>query len=238
MDGLNRKVMKTMKRLTLIAAYLLFLTSAGFAQGTVQWTFFSPYMTAQTNSTQASPLFGGHHYGAGTIGAVAPAGTFYFELLYGPFTGVQANPPASFVQLAAWSDSGLEAVNSAIPGRFTPLNMNLGATVPWAAGVTDSIVMVGWSANLGTSWSAAEAVLEGVGVFYPAWVGFSATGYIAPLNYAPGAELFGNVPTAQGLPIYSPNAQLYIADFATLEPGALALVGSGGLTLWLFRRRE
>ncbi len=105
--------------------------------------------------------------------------------------------------------------------------------------------MVGWSANLGTSWNAVEAELENWAnnqlITIP-YLGFSATGYITPLatTTSPGATVFGSAPTAQGLPIYSPNTLLYALDplYPGPEPSTMALMGLGGLSLLLFRRRK
>ena len=166
-------------------------------------------MTAETNATQGSPLFGGGASGVGANGGVLGAGNFYFALLYAPYTGVQAPVPSTPAALGTWSDTGLEAQSTASAGRLAPINGNAGAIVPWSPGTTDSIVMVGWSANLGTSWNAVEAELENWAnnqlITIP-YLGFSATGYITPLatTTSPGATVFGSAPTAQGLPIYSP----------------------------------
>ena len=227
--------------------------SAAFAQGTVNWSAISfVAMTAQTNTTGSGPLFGGLSYGGGTIGNAggsAAGGTgFYFELLYAPYTGVQAPEPTSLAALLSWSDTGLEASNANTAGRLAPINPNAGVIVPWSPGTTDSIMMVGWSANMGSSWSAVEAILENGFAPPPnACLGVSATGYITTLGttVSPGSTVFGTGPTAQGLPIFSLNTQLYAMplDYSpppppTPEPGTLALAGLGGLSLFLFRRRN
>jgi len=217
------------------------MSSAAFAQGTVNWgTISAAAMTADTNGTEVSPLWGGGTDAAGGIGPVAPAGAYYFELLYAPYTGVQAPVPDSLAALLSWSDTGLEAQSAQVPGRLTPINPNAGATVPWSPGTTDSIVLVGWAASMGSSWSDVESGLEfwGRGYSEYPYLGFSATGYITPLptTTSPGADVFGTGPTAQGLPIFSPNTVLY--GVFVPEPGTLALSGLGGLSFLLLRRRR
>jgi hypothetical protein len=104
-------------------------------------------------------------------------------------------------------------------------------------------VFVGWSANLGSSWLQVSNVLAnwatlGSTIVGPAFFGESAFGYITgTTSPAPGAAVFGTgSPSAQGLPIYSPNMQLYLLPVP--EPATMALAGLGGLSLLLFRRRR
>jgi hypothetical protein len=235
-----------MKTLALAIVCVLAMTGAVFAQGTVVWNFITPgSMTAETNTTQGSPVFGGGSEGGGTVGPIAPGvsgATYNFELLYNTsFTGSQA-PAPGFASLfgGTWLDTGLTATNSNTAGRLAPVNPNSAAVVPWANGVTNNIMLVGWSANLGTSWATVSNELA-TGSFNfilsPVFFGESATGYLTPLSPGtnPGATVFGSGPSPQGLPIFSLNTQLYVI---IPEPGTIALVALGGLSLLLFRRRK
>jgi hypothetical protein len=229
-------------------ACLVALTGAAFAQGTVNWLAISPAaFTAQTNSTQYfSPLFGGNSTGFGTIGntfnqMIAPNG-YYFELLYLP-GGSQESTPTTLAALSAWADSGLSAIpDSAGFGRFQPVNPSRAATVPWAAGVTNSIMLAGWSANLAAggpqTWGRIDTVLNSpsllASVVGPAYFGLSNTGYEAPLSTDPGSVFIGGGPNSTGTPIQSPLTQLYILP--TPEPTTVALMGLSGLMLMLSRR--
>jgi len=224
------------------------VTSAAFAQGNVNWTgpSFSA-ITAQTNTTQYA--FGGGATGGGTIGATVSSTTgadaFYYELLVGStFNGAAATPPNSAAALANWTDSGLGAVNGSVAGRLSVVNGNAGATVnALSTSVSNNIILVGWSANMGATWSAALASLNKpssvatVGLF-----GESTVGYIegAGTTVSPGASVFGANPSANGVPIFSLLTQLddVQGTGAVPEPGTLALAALGGASLLMFRRKK
>ena len=58
-----------MKKLVLTTVCALAITGAAFAAGNVNWTGPSAAaITAQTNSTQYSPLFGGAAVSGGAVG--------------------------------------------------------------------------------------------------------------------------------------------------------------------------
>jgi hypothetical protein len=238
-----------MKKLALTIICGLAVTGAAFGQGTVNWSTPAGSITAQTNSTVYSPLFGGGSTSGGVIGVTANGATsglhYMYELLYQSFSGSLATDKN--VWDGTWKDAGFTATNSFTASRLAPINGNGAAVAPWANGVTNSIVMVGWSTTLGTSWvdvsnlcvqAAANPshnfTIAGSSL---AFFGESAFGYINP-NLAPasGAALFNTVPTVNGLPILSLNMQLY--QVPVPEPATFALVGLGGLSLLLFRRRK
>jgi hypothetical protein len=148
-----------MKKLVLTSVCTLAVAGAAFAQGTVQWQgpSFSSY-TTQTNSTQYSPLFGGGNAPAGgSVGATLVAGSYYFELLYTAYTGTGNGEssltaqPTTIAQLATWTDSLLGGANTGTAGRNGVATVNTAQVVPWASGTTDSVLLVEWSANLGTT---------------------------------------------------------------------------------------
>jgi hypothetical protein len=226
-----------MKKLVLTTVCALVVTGVGFAQNLNWGSISAAAMTAQTNSTAYSPLFGGGSTGAGAVGATTTAATaFYYELLYTSYSGSQATIP-SLSALLSWGDTGLAANNQSIAGRLTPISANTAASVPWSAGTTDSIVLVGWSANLGTTWGSVSNVLANWNNNMPnAFFGVSTTGYITSSSANPGAGVFNNAPTVFGLPINSLNTQLYLLPVP--EPATMALVGLGGLSLLLFRRQR
>jgi hypothetical protein len=220
----------------------LAVAHAAFAQGTVNWIVISfAGFTVQTNSTQYSPLFGGGSTGFGTIGntfnSTIVLNGYHFELLYLP--GAPVSTPTTLAALNAWSDSGLSgipttAVNSF--GRAMPVNPTTAATVPWAAGVTDNIMMACWSSNLGNTWAQALAALNTQS--FPAdlaYFGLSTTGYEAPALNDPGSVFIAFGPNFTGTPITSPLTQMYVV---IPEPGTPTLAALGGFTLLLLRRRR
>jgi hypothetical protein len=234
-----------MKKLALTTICVLTIAGSAFAQGNVAWNTIVPSaMTAVTNSTTYSPLFGGGSTGNGAVGSTAAGSTsFYYELLYTSYSGSQLATPTTLNSLFTWSDAGLSATNASSAGRVFPVAPNAGAQVSWSPGTTNSIMLVGWSANLGTSWSSVSNVLSnwatlGSTIVGNAFFGESVTGYITPLSTAtsPGAAVFGTGATPQGLPILSLNTPLYIIPVP--EPGTIALATLGGLSMLALRRRK
>jgi hypothetical protein len=235
-----------MKKIVLTIACAALGAVGAMAQGNVNWSTISPAsMTAQTNSSAFSPLFGGGA-SVGTVGAAGGAASlgtgYYYELLY-QVSGSQLSSPTTLSALSSWSDTTLEASNSTTAGRLTPINGNAGATVPWSPGTSASVMLVGWSANLGSTWSAVSAelqngtfgsVLGGANGFF----GESNTGYLTTLSTStsPGTTLFGSAAIAQGTPIFSTNTQLFLLP--TPEPGTMALAALGGLSMLAFRRKK
>jgi hypothetical protein len=239
-----------MKKLTLTIGMVVAMAGAAFAQGTISWLTISPAaITAQTNSQSYSPLFGGGSTGTGAIGVTAvTANGFYYELLYNTaaFTGSKIAAPTLTQLLSSWIDTGLEANNTtASTGKLNPLNPTAAAAVTgWAGGIgalggtTNNIIIVGWSSNLGTSWVTVSNVLANWSTdkIANAFFGESSTGYLVPNQGNPGAIAFNAAANASGLPIFSLNTQLYALPIP--EPATCALLGLGGLSLLLFRRRK
>jgi len=239
-----------MKKLVLTSLCVIAAAGSVLAQGNVKWdTIPFNAMTAQTNSTTYSTIVGnsaGLATGSGAAGAtsVAAAG-FYYELLYSAFSGSQATKPTTLSGLATWSDAAIGATNAtASAGRLVPINGTAGMQVPWSPGTTSSIVLVGWSANLGTTWTAVQSKLNDWSNQFVAnsFFGVSNTGFITTLSTStsPGASVFGTASTAQGLPISSLNTQLFILSSSAPvpEPTTLALAGLGSAVLLMFRRRN
>jgi len=230
-----------MKKVILTSICGFVSASMAIAQGTFNWSSVSPAaMTAQTNSSTYSPLFGGGSTGSGAVGSTATSATgFYYALLYAAYSGSQAAKPTSLTALSTvWTATGLTANNStATAGRLIVSGTTgTSVTVPWATGVTNSVMLVGWSANLGTTWSSALSSLNSLSFSGPGYFGMSNTGYLAAGGADPGTTVFATAGTLHGLPINSLNTQLYLVPVP--EPSTIALAGLGGLGLLALRRRN
>jgi len=176
----------------------------------------------------------------GTIGAIGSqlAGSYYFEMLFILNTG-QAAPTPSFYQgsgLSGWTDSTLSGTNgNPITAKINGEFGTTGIGVPgWASGASAFYVVLGWSANEGTTWASIASVLGG-----SAWTtlgangglfGYSTVGYVtSATSPSPAQLLFGG---ATGL--INTGWDLNPVP----EPSVLALAGLGGLSLLLLRRRH
>jgi len=242
-----------MKKLVLTSICTLAVAAGALAQGTVNWSINIGDFTYQTNSTQYSPLFGAGSTGGGAIGG-AGTGLYYFELLSQAYTGNGgtvgggglAAQPATVSQLAGWSDTGLGGTNNVANGRAVTVGGSSQATPNgWVAGATNSIMIVGWSANLGSTYAAALATLQlgqaGIAAATGgnnAFFGESAVGYIQAGSGNPGPTIFAanQNNTASGVPIFSPSTQLYLLPVP--EPSTIAMAAFGGLSLLALRRRK
>jgi hypothetical protein len=252
-----------MKKLVLTTVCALAMSGAAFAQGYISYSLSFSYVTAQTNSTQYSPLFGGGTVtgplaSVGATGGAVGTGLIYdYALLYMPNT-VTPGVGTSTVWDGTWSGAValttpyiLTGTNNNTAGRISTVQPAANTQVNWAAGTTDNIVLVGWSANLGTTWVGVSNILAqlALGNTAPlfaadtsgsqAFFGVSTLGYINPTASTPGAAIVGNqggIPGANGLAIYSLNTPLYLLPVP--EPASMALAGLGGLSLLLFRRQR
>jgi hypothetical protein len=249
-----------MKKLTLTIVCAMAMTGAAFAQGYVNWAVSSVDVTFATNSLVYSPLFGGGN-APSTIGnAVAAtgltsitAGGFDYALL----TTTAVPTTDTTVWDGTWTGAaGIGGLNmtgvngTGLPshaGWVSPATVNgasgTGVQVNWANGTTQSVVLVGWSANLGSSWVTVSNELAnwstlGSTIVGEAFFGETGIGSVNPTGASPGDTLFAaaSTPLATGTPIFSLNTPLYLLSVP--EPATMALAGLGGLGLLLFRRRR
>jgi PEP-CTERM motif len=237
-----------MKKLVLATVCAMAMSGAAFAQGLIAWNTPSSSITVQTN-TAISPLFGGTGTG-GTVGntfAASTGVTYYYALLYQAYPGLGAGGLATDTSVwdGTWFSTGLTATNATFAHNVTPQTPASGTTLTVSAlSTTQSVVIVGWSANLGSDWTTVSNALKNwsTSQIAGAYFGETSFGYInGNSSPSPGASIFGNgTASANGLPIFSLNTQLYLLPSSSVvpEPATMVLAGLGGLSLLLFRRQR
>jgi len=186
--------------------------------------------------------------GVAGVGLVAGNSTqaFYYALFYsttqttvgGADVNVMGTNGVYAFSATGWSDGttgGAYSTNAAV-GRFQPSapNTDQSASVNGLSGGTSAqFVIIGWSANIGTTVGSLAAYLQNPTV--NGWIGESVvSGAIAPgtLGSTSAAGLMG-----AGSP-FIPGFVLGEVVVATPEPGTLALCALGGASMLLFRRKK
>lgn len=242
-----------MKKLVLTSICTVAVAAGALAQGTVNWSINPGDYSAQTNTQTYSPLTGGGSTGGGAIGrplggSGTGTGAYYIELLTEAYTGNGGTvagggtvaQPTTFAQLAGWSDTGLGGTNSPTSGAGVTIGGSTQAIAAnWAGGTTQSVMVVEWSANLGTTFANALATMEAGSWTGNAFFGESNTGYLLSGTGNPGVTPFagsqGNI--TAGIPIFSQNTQLYLLA-PVPEPSTIAMAAFGGLSLLALRRKK
>jgi len=159
-----------------------------------------------------------------------------------PTTSVVGGPAGSYAfSDSNWTFDGLGESVTGAPGKFTAISGTNGAgniVVPGAAG-TAQFVILGWSANIGTTLSSVEAWLAGTGNGQLGYVGESAVsgaftlGNLSSGGSTPASTLVsGSAPglSSFGLGQYTPTS--------APEPASIALAALGGLSLLGLRRKK
>jgi len=234
-----KKVLSTMA--------ILATATAVFAQGYL--AFNATTIPIAATNTAVITLFGGTGSGgvAGNTFGSATA-TYYFALLISPYTGTITSDTS--VWDGTWSvgqgtAGSITTVNAAGAGRVSAA-IAAGAspfqTIGWANGTYMNMVLVGWSANLGSTFAAVEPYLIASAAHTNLTAGFfgeSDLGYLTPNLASPGAQIFGAAADANGTPIDNGSANpMYLYSLPVPEPATMALAGLGGLALLLIRRRK
>jgi hypothetical protein len=228
-----------MKKLILTIGVMVATATGLFAQGFA--TLANTASIAFSTNSAVSTQFGGSGGSVGSAAAGFVGVGYYFEVLTRSYSGTLTAD--TNVWDGSWLDTALETSNKANgqPGVVTAqaaVEVN-----NWAAGTTNQIVIVGWSASLGSSWTAVSALAATgftgnliAGYFGVSTVSFEAATTSAGPAYpaiwsTAGPQTYGN-PIASGFTLYA------VPTTAVPEPCTIALAGLGGVSLLLFRRRK
>lgn len=208
----------------IIATLALVIPAAlGFSQGYVNFSTISSTYAISTNSS-------GFPGNAGNIsadtGTTSPL--YYFALIDQAYPGSGTPAQATPETIGNWSYAGL-ATNYIIAG-----SINGGSDVALSSltgGTEYYVELVGWSADLGTSYATVENEYANYtfpdgGFFGESVVGTMTPGGAPP---SPAGILFDSSGISSGFVLY---------PAAIPEPTTLMLAGLGGLSLLAFRRKK
>jgi len=223
-----------MKKTLIIAAVAALAAVSTQAQGLV--TINQTSQVVRTNTT------------GGTSGFVDGSGAYNFALLYSTSTSLASSANQIYGNTAnfnLWVDAGVTGANGFGLNRGKLTAAASATATGWTApGLTydnlRSVIIVGWSASYGASWSAIAAGvsagnLAAGGFFGVTALGTSFAGGGAGSLPAVNAWNAGGQPGATGIvPL-----QLTLNQIAAVpEPSTMALAALGGASLLLFRRRK
>jgi hypothetical protein len=222
-----------MKKTLAITALAVITATVSYAQGLV-----SISLTGGNLVTTNSAL--------GVSGKTTGVNAFYYELLDSTaILGSTANQIyGSASNFALWTDSTVSGVNGTGISAGKVTSGSSVAALNWAVGqasyalsTPDSYIIVGWSANYGTTWSAVanqieQGTLAAGGYFGVTAVGVSAAG--GGTSSLPAANLWNNSTGVAGQGL---SAGLILTQVVP-EPCTMALLGLGGLSLLVIRRRK
>lgn len=186
----------------------------------------------------------GNYYANSTVTNLTPTSTaapsaYYYTLLVAAYGGAAPvdNPTNSAWSQAIVANAGthlgalLLGNNSITAGSLSGQMANSYTVISGSTASADEYIMlVGWSANEGTLWSTVYSELTGTGLVQGGYFGYSPVGTVllGPTG-GPGANMYAAPGILTGITM----------NYVTIpEPATMALVGLGGLSLLLFRRRK
>jgi hypothetical protein len=188
----------------------------------------------ETNTTFYAPGY------PSTIGAVSgfTSGSntgqlYYFMLLTATSTtsADYGNPLGPDWNVLTYEGGGIAyGTNNLAPGTVKGFGSVAGFASDLTVGITYSDMVVGWSATLGTTWDQILPQVETDNWATIGYFGYSNVGTITPTAApAPAVSIFSATSAQPGQTI------LYYVE---PEPTTFALVGLGGLSMLLLRRRK
>jgi len=231
----------------LIAAITIACTGVSvFAQGTISVYNISSTFATTTNSTSYGSSLNGVYSTASASGSgAAPTGlnAYYYALLVqsGANTVTSVNPTS-----ASWS-LGMMATNYLLAGGIRGAGGSAGSAVAgWAApsgasynstaATEDYYILIGWSANLGSTWSQVEGELASgqwiaAGQFGVSGLGLGSAG--GGPNSLTAPNIFGTGVNPGGL-----TTGITLYSVTVPEPTTMALTALGGAAMLLIRRKK
>ena len=231
-------------------------TFLAHAQGTITIGNTTVAFLIETNTNDAItyvPGFSPPITGSATVRTLTTANSFFYAVLTqttGANTsgGMPGGAPSSNPFNASWLDTGVGGKNSTLTrGGITAVG-NTTANGTWAAptgltydtGSVQWYLIVGWSANLGTTWSQAKAnfSIDGLGInggsFGQSSLAYQVAGG-GPNNLSP-VSLWGGGGT--GIAGAGLNTGFRLDAIFIPEPGTFTLVGLGAAAMFVSRRKK
>ena len=209
------------------------LTTGAFAQGFISIANSTLPIMIQTGTN--APVK------TGTV-----ASSYYYDVLINASTVTTIDSSLQGLTAAGWSDSGITGVNgigALGAGKITAVNT---ASSVWTPGAQQAFVVVGWSANLGTTWAQVEALLPDLTFFPFGGGGWAGPPGIGVLGYTTvGSAIAGSTPGSPA-PLFNPTSTVQVpVPVSTVtvlfiiipEPGTLALASLGVASLLISRKK-
>ncbi|HEX5221694.1 MAG TPA: PEP-CTERM sorting domain-containing protein [Verrucomicrobiae bacterium] len=196
-----------MKRTPILLAAFMLSTLGVFGQGQIR--FFNNGQTLISTNSMSG----------GESGLISGAGNYYFALFVAP---------AGTADPGDFTFTGFYGTNRSTAGILRGGDGVGHVTFPYSPGTTLSFLVRGWSATIGTDYSAVTSYLSNP--TFPGWYGESRIG----LNVLGGGAT--PVPDLFGIGV----GHLYgftLEVYGVPEPSSLAFAGLGLAAMWILRRR-
>jgi len=219
-----------MKKILTIMS-LAAVTTLLHAQGFIE--FVGNVADITTNTGTFLPA-GGEVSGVSGKTDTAIGGAYDYALLWAnsALTGGAGNAGWNLMTTNGGAAGSLAGSTGAAPGSLTGTGTTSGIAVDLAAGTPVDVMLVGWSASLGSSWATVLGELNSNtwnsnGGFF----GETAVSTMTPFATAGAGD-----PTV--FTTMYPNGSLVLYAVPTPEPTTIALASLGGLSLLALRRKK